>query len=448
MKKIKIQIQKNNVWFYPAVVIFILAVGVVSTFYTYTKVSQSIKTVLLQRVGTIAGILELDKIQSLTGTEKDLQNPVYNELKNKLIRTREINADVRFIYILGYREGDPFFYIDSELKTSPDLSPPGQVYAEASQKLRHVFSSREPIVEGISSDRWGNWLTALYPINEFGVNIAPAVIGMDIDASQYTREIIIYSSFPAAFCLLLLLLVIFFYTVKKEEAKRLSLWSELLSVVSHEVRSPLNGILWAMDGLVKKTVLKLNKTEAHTLYLIKDSCASLLKTVNYFLDIYSLEDPKKSFVASNVNLTEVIRSSISGFELLAEKKQVEIEFKANTEAVVWGDADKLKRMLNNLISNAIKYSKASSKVNINVMENELKYVFSIADNGIGIPEEDQIKIFEGLYRSENAKGLVDQGTGLGLYYVRQVVEIHRGRIWLKSKPGEGTTFFIELPKVA
>ena len=103
-------------------------------------------------------------------------------------------------------------------------------------------------------------------------------------------------------------------------------------------------------------------------------------------------------------------------------------------------------MFSNLISNAIKYSKVGGRVTVSCEEKEKTYLFAVSDEGMGIPANEQKKIFQGFYRASNARKAISGGTGLGLYYVKQIVESHGGKIWLKSKESKGASFFVELSK--
>ncbi|MDO8524662.1 MAG: sensor histidine kinase [bacterium] len=115
-------------------------------------------------------------------------------------------------------------------------------------------------------------------------------------------------------------------------------------------------------------------------------------------------------------------------------------------AFISGNRDRLKRMFGNLLSNAIRYSRQGGKVQLAIKDNVDSYLFSVADDGIGVPEKEQKKIFQGFYRTKGARLATDQGTGLGLYYIKQVVDLHKGQIWLKSEENKGSTFFVKLKK--
>ena len=111
------------------------------------------------------------------------------------------------------------------------------------------------------------------------------------------------------------------------------------------------------------------------------------------------------------------------------------------------DNSLLKQVIHNLLTNAIRYSpKGRGQIKVEVRDKGLDYVIVVSDNGMGIPKEDQKRIFERFYRAKNASELTSEGTGLGLYINKLIVEAYGGRIWFESEEGKGTKFFVSVPK--
>jgi signal transduction histidine kinase len=108
------------------------------------------------------------------------------------------------------------------------------------------------------------------------------------------------------------------------------------------------------------------------------------------------------------------------------------------------DPEKMKMVFSNILDNAIKYSRANSRIMIGYRKDEAGHLFSVQDFGIGISAEDKNKIFSSFYRTEQAKTFSTLGTGLGLYYVKKVIDLHQGKIWFESEENKGTTFYIAL----
>jgi signal transduction histidine kinase len=109
------------------------------------------------------------------------------------------------------------------------------------------------------------------------------------------------------------------------------------------------------------------------------------------------------------------------------------------------DISKVRHVITNLIDNAIKYSKQDGKIEVNCVKDKSEVVFFVRDNGIGIPQEQQKRLFEKFFRADNAVLSETDGTGLGLYIVRAIVEAHDGKVWFESVENKGTTFYIKLP---
>ncbi|MFH0821081.1 MAG: ATP-binding protein [Candidatus Peregrinibacteria bacterium] len=435
-------------WYFFALIIIVAAIGGFSTAYTYSKVTTLTQKSLLEHVSTVATAIEYDLILSLKGSEEDLANPDYIVLKQKLTKIRELSDNVRFVYLAGFREGNPFFFVDSEPADSPDYSPPGQVYPEATPAFRNSFFSKESIIEDISSDRWGTWLTSLTPIINSENGQIIAVMGMDIDASSYFQTAYTYAALPATITCFIVLLITFVFLLWRRERKFLEFKSELVAIASHEIRTPLIGVTWLTDVLLQEDRNSLTLSQKDSILLIQESGKNLLMTVNSLLDLFATEKMTDGkIVKESVAIVDLLQEIAVDFKLAAREKEITLIFDipVSSNISITGDRDKIKRMFNNLISNAIKYSKRHSEIILGCKPCGKKIVFWIRDHGIGIPEKDQQRVFKGFYRSKNAKQFVADGTGLGLRYVKQTVELHSGRVWLESKENVGSTFFVELP---
>jgi signal transduction histidine kinase len=146
-----------------------------------------------------------------------------------------------------------------------------------------------------------------------------------------------------------------------------------------------------------------------------------------------------------VDLKLVVAQAIEALQSQIQAKQQTLKL-ADTGAMspVLGSRTQLGQVVNNLISNAIKYTQAGGEIRVLLREEQSQLILHVADNGPGIPLDEQSKIFEKFYRASNTAGK-EQGTGLGLAIVKTIVENHRGRIWVDSKVGEGSIFTVVLP---
>lgn len=435
-------------WYYYIIIAAILIVGTLASVFTYIKISERTREALLKNVASIASVLEADGILSFEGNENDLKNPEYISLKNKLEKIPEIDSEISFVYLWGYRDQNVYFLIDSEPATSPDYSPPGQVYTEATEVDHDMFLKNLPPTMEMNTDRWGTWLSALTPITDPDTGDLVAVMGVDMNASTYFRTIYVYTAIPILSTIFVLALIMVGFILRRREQEFLAFKSELVSIASHEIRSPLTGITWIMDALLDKPD-GMSEKQTYDIKMVKNKSEELLSTINDLLDGAVAEKlSKKKLIKQPIPVKALFEKiTDNAFVILAKKNiTLHIDSSITPELTILGDSDRIKRMFDNLISNAIKYSKSGGAVHVSAIDQEASLVFSIKDEGIGISPADQNKIFRGFFRAENAKKITSNGTGLGLHYVKQIAELHNGKVWCESKEGIGSTFYIQLPK--
>ena len=228
-----------------------------------------------------------------------------------------------------------------------------------------------------------------------------------------------------------------------EELNRLK--SEFISNISHEFRTPLASIIGFSETIELDPDLPPEmKKEFNNVILIEGKrLAKLIKSV---LDISKIEEGKISLNRSKVNLVELLLNVIESNNSFAAKKNIELNFEHPTEDVTLeADMDKLSEVFEALISNAIKFTNEYGRVKViaNNLFREVEII--VSDTGIGIPEKDLPYIFQKFYRVSRP-GSEIPGTGVGLVFVKQMVDLHKGLITVQSEAGSGTSFIIKLPK--
>jgi signal transduction histidine kinase len=235
-------------------------------------------------------------------------------------------------------------------------------------------------------------------------------------------------------------------TRAREQAERSDqVKSAFLASMSHELRTPLNAIINFTRYVAKGAQGPVNEEQTQTLNEVVDSAKHLLNLINDVLDMSKIESGSlRLFVEDNIELKPIIDSIVSTGKTLISEKPVEIQTDV-TEAVsvIRGDRQRIMQILLNIMSNACKFTEAGS-IKLRTYQQGNEIVFSIADTGPGIGLDDQKAVFEA-FKQTNTGLRQGGGTGLGMPISKSLAEAHGGRLWLESKVGNGTTFYVALP---
>jgi len=167
--------------------------------------------------------------------------------------------------------------------------------------------------------------------------------------------------------------------------------------------------------------------------------------VNDILELSKLEQKQVPMNIQEINLTETVLSTIQLVKQTADNKQMKLNVIEEDNLLITGDSSRLKQILANLINNAVVYTQEKGKVTVTIKKENDYAVIRVSDNGIGIPEDEQDRIFERFYRVDKARSRNSGGTGLGLSIVKYLIENLNGSISVESKLGLGTTFIVKLP---
>jgi signal transduction histidine kinase len=220
--------------------------------------------------------------------------------------------------------------------------------------------------------------------------------------------------------------------------------SDFLATMSHELRTPLNAIIGFSEVLHEQMFGELNERQLAYVNDVLEAGRHLLSLINDVLDLAKIESGKMELALSQVELPELLRSTISMHSEQASRNGIALTLTAEpAEIEVAADERRVRQIVFNLLSNAIKFTPADGRVDVSARLDDGQVEIAVADTGPGIPAEDQETIFEEFEQAADGKKV--EGTGLGLPLSRKLVELHRGHLWVESEPGRGSIFRFTLP---
>jgi len=224
--------------------------------------------------------------------------------------------------------------------------------------------------------------------------------------------------------------------------------TEFVSTVSHELRTPMTSIKGYADLLLLGAAGVVNENQHRFLSVIKSNADRLSVLVNDLLDISRIESGRVKLDFKMLSVETVVEQSLAALRGKIEEKGVQLitDMPEGELPDVVGDRDRVIQILTNLVSNAYQYTPAGGSITVRARPVADFVQIDVADNGIGISAESQLKVFDRFFRADDPVVQEFPGTGLGLAIVKSLVEMHDGRIWLKSEPGKGTTFSFTLKR--
>lgn len=223
--------------------------------------------------------------------------------------------------------------------------------------------------------------------------------------------------------------------------------TEFVSLASHQLRTPISSINWYAEMLLDGDAGKL-KTEQHE-YLsnIYKSSQRMNSLVNSLLNVSRIELGTFEVNPQTTNIFDLVTSVVNEQqkEIIRKKLKIKTNFPNHSQEIEI-DQNLFRIIAQNLITNAVNYTNNNGSINISITLDKTNFILAVSDDGIGIPENQKDKIFTKLYRADNVKKIDTDGTGLGLYLTRSIVEVLEGQISFKSYVGKGSTFTVLLPK--
>lgn len=223
--------------------------------------------------------------------------------------------------------------------------------------------------------------------------------------------------------------------------------TEFVSIAAHQLRTPLSAIKWALSLLLDGDAGKLNTEQKNFLQKSYDSNERMLILINDLLDVARIEEGKYAYNLTPAKMEKLAQNAFSDCKGLAKTRKIKIIYKKPSVALpeIKMDAEKITIAMQNLIENAIKYTPAGGQVTIGLKYDINKIEFSVKDTGVGVSKMQQDRLFTKFFRASNVIRMETDGTGLGLFITKNIINAHGGKIWCESEENKGSTFSFSLP---
>ncbi|HEY5534195.1 MAG TPA: HAMP domain-containing sensor histidine kinase [Ignavibacteria bacterium] len=458
--------------------LLLLVIAIISVVYirfTWIRIKEQESEKVMQIARSVAASLPVDDIKALDVSPSDIENPRYRNLKNILMKVISVNNEARFAYLYTEINDKIFFIADSELEDSKDYSPPGQEYTEANPDDRQIFKDGKEIITKEDTDRWGTWVSPLIPIRDPANGKIIAVFGMDFDANQW-NNFITYEVIESSVLIVLVLIVLVFFMIiksknnvlkneiavrklteedinlKNQQLEKINAQKDkFFSIIAHDLRSPFNSFLGFTEILVEElnvmTIDQLQKI-AHSLHRSANNLYGLLTNL---LEWSKIQGGSTQFNQETIRLAEIFGNTLDLFKETARQKEIELQTQIPENISILADRPMLETIFRNLVSNALKFTMHGGKIIITAKERDAfnkelpamtmdnAVEISVKDTGIGMSKETLENLFI-LEKQTNRKGTDDEpSTGLGLLLCKDFIEKNRGKIWVESEEGKGST---------
>lgn len=235
--------------------------------------------------------------------------------------------------------------------------------------------------------------------------------------------------------------------VKKEDIQIEKLKTDFISLSSHQLRTPLSAVKWFTEILLEQRAGKLNKKQVEYLKEVHHSNERAIALVNDLLQVSRVQEGKLHLDLTLFDFSALVEEIIEANRQEFTGKGITINYEVVNGPLpkVLADKIKLRRVVENLLNNAIRYTPRGGKVELKLKGTGKSIECAITDSGVGIPANEQDEIFSKFFRATNVTKMQPDGTGLGLFIAKALVETHGGKIWFESYENQGTTFYFTVP---
>jgi PAS domain S-box-containing protein len=223
--------------------------------------------------------------------------------------------------------------------------------------------------------------------------------------------------------------------------------TEFVSIAAHQLRTPLSAIKWTIRMLLDGDIGHISEEQKELLEKTYESNERMISLINDLLNVTRIEEGRFLYKPEPLQIQKIVEAAIQNSNDLAKMRKINLIFEKpkNVLPLVEVDKEKIGLAIQNLLENAIKYTPSSGSIAISLEEKDKSVLFKIKDDGVGIPQNQQSRIFTKFFRGSNVARMETDGTGLGLYTTKNIIEAHRGEIWFESEEGKGTAFYFTVP---
>ncbi len=223
--------------------------------------------------------------------------------------------------------------------------------------------------------------------------------------------------------------------------------SNFISIVAHQLRTPLSAIKWTLSMLIGGDMGELNNDQKTFLMKTYESNTRMITLVNDMLVADGIQSGRVHYGFKHIDIVDLMDNVLYEINPQALKRHISIHYKNKFENLpqIYADPESMRAVLQNLLENAIKYTIDGGRVEIDIKEEKDHLLVSVADNGIGVPDDQAKDVFVKFFRARNAVKQVTDGSGLGLYITKSIIEKNGGTIWFESAEGKGSTFYFTVP---
>lgn len=224
--------------------------------------------------------------------------------------------------------------------------------------------------------------------------------------------------------------------------------TDFISLAAHQLRTPLSAIKWALETVLEGDVGRLNQEQKELLKRTHQSNERMIRLIKDLLDVAKIEEGKYIFSYSLESLEIMTQEAIDSLQEVIKSKNLKFDFKKPIDGKlprVKVDREKIELAIENLIENALKYTPPGGEVTVSLKCDKLEVEFKVQDSGIGISKNQQERVFSKFFRTSQATQMETDGSGLGLYLTKNIIEAHGGKIGFVSAEGKGSSFWFTLP---